>query len=140
MPVLIIVIPLIIRHIVAVTLVAGLTQHHRLLMVLTRVHTLVRGKLLLLTFAVVILVAKSSVVGSIFRVALGGGGEMRMDATARIRLDCAQSSAVPLAVCRVILDQNILLEEHLGQLARLDLIWDRFLRVEGADFEAAHLS
>ena len=94
MPVLIIVIPLIIRHIVAVTLVAGLAQHRRLLMVLTRVQALVRGELLLvlLTSAVVVLVAQSRVAGSIFLVGLGGGIGMR--ATARIRLDGAQRGAV----------------------------------------------
>ena len=95
MPVLIIVIPLIIRHVVAVTLVAGLAWHRRLPMVLTRVQALVRGKLLLvlLTFAVVILVAKSCVVCSDFWIALGGGG-VGMGAAARIRLDGAQSGAV----------------------------------------------
>ena len=84
MPVLIIVIPLIIRHVVAVTLVTGLAQHRRLLMVLTRVQALVRGELLLvlLTSAVVVLVAQSRVVGSIFLVGLGGG--IGMGATARI--------------------------------------------------------
>ena len=126
MPVLIIVIPLIIRHIVAVALVTGLAQH-------------LRGVLLLLiTFAVVILVAKSRVAGSIVLVALGGS--MKMDTAACIRLDGAQSSVVACTVYRVILDQNVLLEKHLGQLTRLDLRCDRFLRVEGADFEAAHLS
>ena len=84
MPVLIIVIPLIISHIVAVTLMAGLAQHRRLLMVLTRVQALVRGELLLvlLTSAVVVLVAQSRVVGSIFLVGLGG--EIGRGATARI--------------------------------------------------------